>query len=170
MTVSAAGATPTGTVNVYDGSTLVTSATLANGSATARVAVKPGSHVLHAGYVGTDSVQGSTSPDTAVTVSKASSKTTLTASPGKIAHGGAVTLKVKVSASGTTPTGSVTLRDAQKKLQKAALKKGSATIKLKGLTASSYRFQASYAGSSLVGASSSKQATVSVRKQPKARR
>jgi len=74
------------------------------------VQLLPGSHALVATYAGDNSFLGSTSPTDTVTVTKAATTTTVTASPTSITSGSMVTLTATVAtqSSGVAPGGALT--------------------------------------------------------------
>lgn len=73
--------TPTGTVQFFDGGTLMAAVTAVNGTATLKTrALTVGSHVLSAKYLSDGAFAPSTSSSALVVVNKASTKTALVAS------------------------------------------------------------------------------------------
>ncbi|MFT4082317.1 MAG: 5'-nucleotidase C-terminal domain-containing protein [Nocardioides sp.] len=130
--VTAAGATPTGTVTITKGSTELGSAAVKSGVATVRISSKtlaPGSYSLKAAYSGDDSVAAGSTTFT-LKVGKAAAKIAII-KPGKVvAKKTRATLKVKVTGfNGKAASGKVTVRVAgQTKTVK--LVKGVAEAKL----------------------------------------
>ncbi|MGO1317551.1 MAG: S8 family serine peptidase [Cellulomonadaceae bacterium] len=61
VTVRAGGAVPSGEVTIRSWGRVVASGTVTDGTASLRLALKPGVHLLYASYEGSDSVNGSTS-------------------------------------------------------------------------------------------------------------
>ncbi|HWB13101.1 MAG TPA: Ig-like domain repeat protein [Pirellulales bacterium] len=123
-----ASGTPTGTVNFYDGATLLGSASLSTvGSAqqatftTSTLAV--GTHSIKAVYQGDASFNGSTSATVSEQVSTVSTTTTLLAPLNAISFGQSITLTVVVQAPGGvgTPTGTVTFFDGAASIGSASL-------------------------------------------------
>ncbi len=110
LAITVAPAAATGTVTVKDGSTVLGTATLAGGEATYTLAagsLEPGDHTLSLAYGGDATYAPSTSP-VDVTVSKATPTVDAAASPATVAPGETSTVQVQVSATGSTPTGTVT--------------------------------------------------------------
>ena len=100
----------TGTVTVKDGSTVLGTATLSGGSATYTLAagsLEPGDHTLTLAYGGDDTHAPSTST-VHVTVDKAAPTVDAAASPATVDPGQTSTVQVHVSATGVTPTGTIT--------------------------------------------------------------
>jgi len=155
VTVSAVTAglpTPTGTVEFFDGSTELTSATL-NGSggasfSTAGLAV--GTHNITAQYFGDENFSGNTSPTAVQTVSPAGTNTALTASPAGPVYGQSVTFTatIGVVAPGAgTPTGIVTFLDGSTTLGTASLSStGTASYSTSRLTVGTQSITAVYGG------------------------
>ncbi|MFE2750354.1 Ig-like domain-containing protein, partial [Streptomyces scopuliridis] len=74
--------TPTGTVDFFDGATLLGTGTLSGGVATFTTsALSVGSHLLTAVYSGDTNFTGSTSPVDTQTVNQAATTTALTSAP-----------------------------------------------------------------------------------------
>ena len=108
ITVSPASAT--GTVTVKNGSTILGTATLTDGSATYTLAagsLEPGDHTLTLAYGGDETHAPSTST-VRVTVDKAAPTVDAAASPATVDPGQTSTVQVHVSATGVTPTGTIT--------------------------------------------------------------
>ena len=110
--VTADGQPATGMVTLLDGVTTISTATLAAGSATLAVpptALEPGSHTLTVRYSGATGVNAS-STTLDVTVTKATSTSTLTASPDVLKFKkDTATASVTVAASGVRPTGTASV-------------------------------------------------------------
>jgi hypothetical protein len=172
-TVSGSSGTPTGsvtfsvegtsigTVNLTDGSASVTSST--NG-------IGPGSYPIVATYNGSTTYNGSASSATTVTVDKAPTTATLTASPNPVTRPATETLTatVKRSASGATgtPTGTVTFSISTTTLGTVKLN-ASGVAKLaaptSGVTAGTYPVVATYSGDASDVASASSAVNVVVK-------
>jgi hypothetical protein len=163
-TVAAAGITPTGTVQLTSGSTTVASANLSAGKATLTVpgtALKPGSRPLTLGYAGSSNATASQTAKT-LTIGKAVARVTNTlaaASVKKTVHG---KLTVKVTAAGTTPTGTVAVFDGTKQIATGTLRSGTVTITLPLLGVGKHSLHADYLGSALVGTASASNVTLTV--------
>src|SRR5205807_2133920 len=118
---SPASGTPTGTVNFYDGPTLLGPGTLGtvNGQqqatfTTDSLAVTATPHSITAVYTGTVSFAASTSAPLAQTVTAANTTTTLGASPTSLVYGQPVTFTATVSVNSPgagKPTGVVNFLD-----------------------------------------------------------
>ncbi|WP_137295368.1 Ig-like domain repeat protein [Nocardioides dongxiaopingii] len=160
VAVSATGTTPTGEVTLSDGSQVVGTATLANGSASFTVGpfTAAGTRSLTAAYAGSATVAAGTGTGS-LTVTAApdpepvASTVTVTANPGSVQVGQTSTVTVAVSATGTTPTGEVTLSDGSQVVGTATLANGSASFTVGPFTAAGTRsLTAAYAGSATVAA------------------
>jgi Big-like domain-containing protein len=111
--VTADGAAPTGSVSVSSGGTVLGSASLTGGAATIVIPAKklaPGAHTLSVTYGGNSTVG---SADTTATLTVTKAKATLakpSVTPQKVVvKKTKATVTIKVTASGVTPTGKVTL-------------------------------------------------------------
>ncbi|PJI95037.1 alpha-L-arabinofuranosidase C-terminal domain-containing protein [Luteimicrobium subarcticum] len=160
--VTGAGGTPTGTVRVTDGKTLVGSATLSGGKATVTVSssLAVGSHSLAVTYSG-DKAFGSSSDTVKVKVTKTSSKTSVSVSPKAPTHAQKATVTAKVTTvkpSGTvtvTVTHTVSGKTKTVVSQKVALtSKGTASLRLPQVAKGTYTVKVAYAGSSTATGSS----------------
>jgi predicted extracellular nuclease len=157
ITVTGAGAIPTGTVHLVDGATEITSGTLdAAGKVTLTVPGKTyhvGQVSLTAVYDGDATHNGSQKTIT-LTTTKA---TSITAGvDGSVVYGQAGTATVNVTApNGVVPTGTVTVKNGGTVLGSAALASGSAsvTIPAASLAVGVHTLTAAYDGDSDVQAS-----------------
>jgi hypothetical protein len=162
--VTATGLTPTGTVSVKEGSKVLKSATLSSGKASITLpgtALLPGSHTLTVSYGGSANAAASSTTKT-VSIARAVSHVTnkLVASTiRKSVHG---KLSVKVTATGTTPTGTVAVYDGTKKIATGTLSKGSVTITLPLLGRGKHTIHAKYLGSTKVAPGSASSVTLTV--------
>ncbi|WP_345464141.1 ExeM/NucH family extracellular endonuclease [Nocardioides marinquilinus] len=128
VTVNATGVTPTGTVEVRQGTKVLGSATLSSGKATIVLPVfkTAGNQALQVRYLGDANVAAAATPKT-VSVAKATPSMTVTA-PAKVKRNATPTVSVKLAATGLTVTGKVQFkyngRTVTKTLsgQKASLK------------------------------------------------
>jgi len=113
VTVSAALGTPTGTVELYEGGTLLGSSALADGTATIQVSsLNAGLHSLSASYTGSATYATATSGLATHTVGKADTLTSLENVPAEARVGEAVTIEVTVTAvapGAGSPDGTVTV-------------------------------------------------------------
>ena len=157
VTVSGAGATPTGTVAISGADTNCT-ITLSNGSGSCNVVFNStGSKTLTATYSGAGSYTGSSS-STSHTVKNAVTTSIVADTPDPSAPGQTVAVNVTVSGAGATPTGTVDISGADTNCT-LTLSSGSgscsvafSTTGAKTLTAT-YNGDANYVGSSVATAS-----------------
>jgi hypothetical protein len=131
-----AGGTPTGTVDFYEGVTLLGSDTL-DGSANATftsTALSVGTHSdIHAVYLGDTDNAGSTSSSMAQVISKASTSTAIE-SDGPSTYGGSVLFTATVTSGVGAPTGTVEFFDGATSLGSSALDTGVATLSVSALS------------------------------------
>jgi hypothetical protein len=156
-TVTSDGGTPAGTVTLKSGSTTLASDTLSGGSATLHVSgtkLTPGNRTLTLSYPGSDTL-GASSTSKSFTVKKATSNVSATW-PASATYGKSFSVKVSVAATGTTPTGPVTLKMGTKTLASHSLSSGKATLSVGGtaLKPGSHTLTVAYGGSSKVLADS----------------
>ena len=141
--------TTTGSVSFMDGTTLLGTVPLTNGSAafsTASLAL--GSHDITASYSG-DANFNSSSGVLPQVVTKAATTTTLTAATSSSVFGQSVAFTATVSAASpgaVTPTGSVTFMDGTTTLGTGTLANGTATFSTPSLAVGSHGITAVYAG------------------------
>jgi hypothetical protein len=147
------GATPTGSVQFYDSySTLLGTATLANGSASLPLTtLSLGNHNITAAYSGDGVYSSSTSLSEVVAGSPARTAVVVTLSAGlnpvQINASNPYTVQVTpTGSSNNTPTGSVTLLDGNVVLATAGLSNGSAQIPIGLTTSGVHSLSASYSG------------------------
>ena len=144
--------TPTGTVEFYDGLTLLGTGALSGGVATfSTSALSVGSHALNVVYGGDDDFQASIGALTgAQVVSEASTTVTLTAAPNPSRLGDPVTFTVAVAAAAPgagTPTDTVEFYDGVNLLGSAVLDGSSqATFTTTTLAVGSHAINAVYEG------------------------
>jgi trimeric autotransporter adhesin len=161
---------PSGTIQFFNGSTLLGSPTLnSSGVATFTVAAgfSAGANTIHASYEGnTSAFNGSTSPDVTVTVAAAAtSTTTVTYSPSAPAFGDNVTLTATVgpvSPLTGTPTGTVVFFNGTTALGTATLTDGVASLAPMALPTGANSITAQYSGDSTFTSSTSPVTTVTV--------
>ena len=163
--VTADGSTPTGSVSVREGETVLGTAALAAGRTSISIPAKslePGLHTLTVAYsgdgdvyVGTDSI--------ALTVTKAAGS--VSAANASVVYGEAVSVPVQVTADGVTPTGGLTVSSVATVLGTAILSGGAATVAIpaKSLAPGTHSLTVAYAGGSTVIAGSTT-ATLTVSK------
>ena len=150
---AASGATPTGTVNIYLGSTLIDTTTLSNGTATftTTVAGPVGTFTAYAAYKGTSTDLASHSSITTITISAAAAATTttLTSSSTQATQGNPVTLSAAVvpQGKGATVSGAVTFYLGSTSLGSAQLVNGTAALTFNAQFApGQYQLSAAYQG------------------------
>ena len=168
--VSPGSGTPSGTVQFYNGTTLLGSPNLdSSGVATYTVSAgfSAGTNTISASYEGdTSNFNGSTSPDVTVTVvSAATSTTTVTYSPSSPAYGDNVTLTATVAPVSPltgTPTGTVVFYNGTTSLGTATLTNGVASLAPMALPTGANSITAQYSGDSTFTSSTSPVTTVTV--------
>jgi Big-like domain-containing protein len=154
LTVAVTPSAATGTVQFFNGATLLGSATLAAGSAQfSTTALPAGSDSLTAVYSGDANDAGSTSPAVYQTVNKAASTTTLTASPSSSNVGQLVTFIARVTP--TAATGAVQFLDGSSVIGTVTLSNGTSVFQTSTLSQGTHSIRASYLGDSNVNASQS---------------
>ncbi|MET3806150.1 beta-glucosidase-like glycosyl hydrolase [Nakamurella sp. UYEF19] len=154
--VGGQGATPTGTVRVTSGSAQISQAALSGGRATLTIkgsAFRTGRYSLTVAYGGDTTYAGS-SDAVILTVSKAPSASSISLSSAKVPYGSAVSATVRVSASGVSATGIVTIREGRTVVGTGRLARGATVIKLPiRLAVGTHALTATYGGDSAVAAS-----------------
>jgi uncharacterized repeat protein (TIGR03803 family) len=164
--VSGLGGTPTGSVSFYYGSVLLRTKPLSAGSATLSASTNglpPNTYGLTAAYTGDSTYAASSSSAYQVTLDKAPTSTSLTASPSSVQPPANVILTATVtrSANGSAgvPGGEVTFYYKTDALGSAALNSAgvaSLSASSKGIPAGNYAVTAKYSGDSDdIGSSSS---------------
>ncbi len=163
-TVTATGTVaPTGNVTFYDGATKLATATLVPGSGTTAKATYTssvfavGTHTITATYNDDANDFASTSAPYTLTVTTASTTTTLTASANPSIAGTPVTFTATVTSSGgNVPTGTVNFYNGASLLGNGTLNtKGVATYTTSGLAVGTYSLTAGYQGDANDAASTS---------------
>ncbi len=162
VTAAAPGSgTPTGTVDFFDGATLLGSGPL-NGTAQATFstsALAQGSHPITAVYNGDANFNGSTSSILTQVVNATGgtpSSTALVSSLNPSIFGQAVTFTATVTGSGPTPTGTVTFFDGAANIGTASLNgSGVATLTTSALVVGTHPITANYAGDATYAPSTS---------------
>ena len=138
---------PAGTVTFFDGITAITSAPLpSTGTASAVQILAPGTHQVSATFTPSDgNTQASTSAAVNVTVGGGVSMT-LTTAPLSPTLGTVTTLTVRLTASGTPPTGTVTFSDGGVALSTNTLSAGQASTQTTFHTVGSHNITVKYDG------------------------
>ncbi|MHC3470126.1 Ig-like domain repeat protein [Streptomyces sp. 7R007] len=155
------GVAPTGKVTVKEGSTVLGTGTL-DGSGKVTVALpnhlKVATHALTVSYPGTSKLYAS-STSLSLKITKATPTVTTTA-PASVSHTAHAKVTVKVTATGTTPGGTVKIYEGTKLLATGTLSGGKVTLTLPKLSKGKHVLHASYAGSSTVNAKSGADFTI----------
>ncbi|MGW2705073.1 Ig-like domain repeat protein [Streptomyces sp. NPDC001340] len=147
------GVVPTGTVTVKEGTTVLGTGTLGTtGKVTISLSnhLKVATHSLTVSYGGNGKLLGS-STTASLKITKAAPTVTTTA-PASVSHTSHAKVTVKVSATGTTPTGTVRIYEGTTLRASGTLSGGQVTITLPLLSRGSHTLHAYYAGSSTVNA------------------
>ena len=165
VAVSGSGATPTGSVVFREGTNVLRSLTLTNGTASFAMAfAKAGNASLVASYSGDPIYKPANSNVLKQVVQQYTTSTVLGSSLNPSTYGQSVTLTANVSSSGPTPTGNVTFKKGSAWLGSAPLNGGVATITLSSLSAGSSTITASYGGDTTSAKSTSPPLTQVVEK------
>ncbi len=168
-----AGSTPYGSVTIKESTTTLCVITLlaAKRSCTLSAEKLPaGTYSLVTTYSGSANFKGSTSAKETLTVAKVTSKTALKLSNARVTYGdeGVEHLSVTVSPefAGSTPYGSVTIKESTTTLCTITLSSGKGTCRLsaKKLNAGTYQLVATYGGSANFKSSTSAKETLTVAK------
>ncbi|MBK3578393.1 Ig-like domain repeat protein [Streptomyces sp. MBT65] len=149
------GVVPSGKVTVKDGTTVVGTGTLNSaGKVTVNVSnhLKVATHSLTVSYAGAAKLNAS-SATVSLKIVKATPAITKTA-PASIAHTARAKVTVKVTATGTTPAGTVRIYEGTKLLATGTLSAGKVTVTLPKLAKGNHTLHAYFAGSTTVNARS----------------
>ncbi|MEU3337181.1 Ig-like domain repeat protein [Streptomyces sp. NPDC006668] len=147
------GVTPTGKVTVKEGATVLGSGTLdASGKVTVALSnhLKVATHSLTVSYGGAAKLNASSATAT-LKVTKATASLASTA-PATVSHTARAKVTVKVTATGTTPTGTVKIYEGSRLLGTGTLSGGKVTITLPKLARGKHSLHATYSGSATVNA------------------
>ncbi len=159
--VSPGVGTPTGMVKFFAGPTLLGMATLANGTGSIATTTLPlGANSITVQYSGDTNFSGQTTSPSTITVSQASTATTVSFTPTSPVIGQSITIGASVialSPGGGTPTGTVTFMNGSTQIGTGTLSNGSTSITTTlpaGTTTIStvYSGDADYKGSNGAGA------------------
>ncbi len=168
VSVDAPGAgSPSGTVQFYDGATLVDSETLSSGSATfVTSALSVGSHAITAVYLGTSQLAGDTSNTVTQVTGQDATATVVASSSSTSSYGQLVTLTATISASAPgagTPSGTVTFYSDGTQIGGGAISlvNGVATIDTPALSVATHSITAIYSGDASFSASDNTGASLS---------
>ena len=155
------GVVPGGKVTVKDGATVVGTGTLNSaGKVTVNVSnhLKVATHSLTVSYAGASKLNAS-SATVSLKITKATPTVTKTA-PASIAHTARAKVTVKVTATGTTPTGTVRIYEGTKIIATGTLSGGKVTLTLPKLARGKHTLHAYYAGSTTVNTKSGANFTI----------
>ncbi len=159
--VTANRGTPTGTVQFFDGSTLLGTATVSSAAASLTTStLSLGTHSITASYSGDQNHSPSTSPVlsqvvNSTTSSEAPTATALSSSPDPSQAGEPVTLAASITTSSGTPTGTVQFFDGSASLGTATVNTAAASLITSTLSVGTHSITAAYSGDSTHSASSS---------------
>jgi Glycoside hydrolase family 44/Bacterial Ig-like domain (group 3) len=162
--VPSAGAAPTGTVTLLDGSTSLGTASLSNGAATFTItSLTAGTHSITASYAGDSADGASTSSAVSVQVNGAqlqSTAVTLVASPASGVSGQAISLTASVTPA--SATGTISFKDGSSTIGSANLVAGKGTFSVSTLSVGTHSLTAAYSGDSVDSPASSNTVTVTI--------
>lgn len=153
-----------GKVTFTNGAKVLATVAVTNGGATVKVKLPAGKHRLAASFAPT-SIAHRASKTAISTVTIAKAKPTISVkAPKKVKRGKNARVTVRVSASGLTATGKVTVSVAGRKAS-GTLKKGKITLTVKKLrkTGAKQRVIVTYSGNASIKKATSKSAVVAVR-------
>jgi hypothetical protein len=146
--VTSSSGTPTGTVNLLNGSTTVGSGTLTNGTTKIGISSLPaGSDSITAAYQGSADFAASTSAQLAQTVKVATTTTALSSSVNSASTNQSITFRATVTSQyGGAATGSVVFSSGSQTLGSASLSGGVASLTTSFSAAGTYSVTAKYTG------------------------
>jgi len=155
---SVSGASATGSVTFFDGSTSLGTATVSSNSAQLNVSsLAAGSHSITAKYGGDGNFNGSTSATLTETVNAAPTTTTVLSKLNPASYGQSVTLSASIQPpSGASATGTVTFFDGSTSVGTATVSSNAAQLAVSSLLAGTHSITVVYSGNSnLAGSTSS---------------
>jgi hypothetical protein len=159
LTASVFGTNPTGSVSFSANGINLGTEAVVNGAATLATSfANAGSYTVTATYAGDSNNTASTSSPVGITITPATTATTLQATPSAGNVNGQITLKATVS--GDSPTGSVSFAAGTTSLGTATLTNGVATLQTSFAAAGSYATTATYQGDQNNAASTSGAVTI----------
>lgn len=169
VTGTQSNAVPTGTVNFFDGTTVIGSAAVGASTSGSSVSATlsavlngPGAHSLSAQYVGDSNNGASTSAVVQVTVTAIPTTTTLSLASASIAIGASEVLTATVTSGFGVPSGTVTFFSGSTSLGMGTLTNGTATVTTTSSIVGSGTITASYNASGNFGGSTSAALMLSV--------
>lgn len=155
---SSGSGTPTGTLTLSDGGTMLASEPSSGGQLTfSTTTLAVGSHSITVAYGGDSNFSPSTSTSLTQTVNQASTATSISSSPNPAVAGQPVTFTATVlpiSPGGGTPTGTVMFTDGTTTLGSTPLSSGKATLTVPSLSPGSHSIGGQYSGDGNFGSSS----------------
>ncbi len=145
--------TPTGTVQFFDATTSLGTATLSSGSGVVTLSgptlLNAGTHSITAVYSGDSTFSTVTSSALSYVVNKASSTLAATSSLNPSVYGDSVTFSLQISSAGAVPTGTIAVKDGTTALGTATLNgTGAATLTVPLFTAGTHTINFQYSGDS----------------------
>jgi len=147
FTAAVSPSSATGTMQFFDGSTALGTATVSAGTASVSVStLAAGVHNITATYSGDANDTAATSASWPQSVSKAATTANISASQNPSGYGQSVTMTANVSPS--TATGTVQFLDGSTVLGTVTLNSGSASLAVSTLAAGTHTLQAAYSGDS----------------------
>jgi Bacterial Ig-like domain (group 3)/FG-GAP-like repeat len=159
LTASVFGTNPTGSVSFAANGNALRTEALVNGTATLPTSfANAGSYMVTATYAGDSNNTASTSSPVGITITPATSATTLQATPSAGNVNGQITLKASVR--GDSPSGSVSFSAGSTSLGTVTLTNGVATLQTSFGAAGSYATTATYQGDQNNAASTSSAVTI----------
>jgi hypothetical protein len=139
---------PTGSFTFSDGSTVLGTVAIQNGSASLTTGLASGSHAITVSYSGDASFAASQGSLTqTVNASSNSTTTTVSSSLNPSKSGQSVTLTAHVTSSAGTPTGQVQFLDSDVVIGTGTLSSGAATLTTTALAVGSHAITVRYLGS-----------------------
>ena len=155
------GVAPTGKVTVKEGRTVLGTGSL-DGSGKVTIGLsnhlKVATHTLSVSYAGNAKLNAS-SATVSLKITKATPSVSSTA-PSSVSHTAKAKVTVKVTATGTTPGGTVRIYEGAKVLATGTLSGGKVTITLPRLSRGKHTLHAFYAGSATVSSKSGANFTI----------
>lgn len=168
VTVASNTGTPTGTVNLMDGSTVVGAAPVTRGVATFTVnTLTPGAHTLTAAYLGDTNYLATTSAPILQTVNLAVATVTLSGPTQPVNVTATATFTGTLGSPGVTPSGTLTLQEGTTVLAIQAVS-SNYSFSINSLPAGAHTVIVAYSGDSNNAAAQSAPVTLTVQLAPTA--
>jgi hypothetical protein len=140
------------------GSAPITYMDLSNGSTSSAAPINVGSYRVNASFAGNSNYLNGSNSSITITITQASTPTSVASSANPSAFGQSVTFTATVSAAAPgagTPTGTVTVNDGAATIGAGTLNGGATTISTSSLTAGSHSITAVYSGDASYNTSTS---------------